>query len=280
MEFLKPKRLEAGDTIATISLSDGAAGLFPHVTKLPRKISSNFLDSIVISTPHALKDPNWIYNNPKARAEDLHWALENPEVKGIISNIGGYESVRILPYINHDLIRKFPKIFMGFSDLTIQLIGLLNARVVSFQGPSMMAGIATLKAYPYMQESVRQTLFEGYTRLLKAAPFWNETNVDWADSDYAAKAHLQLNVRQGEGWLWLQGNSRTEGHLIGGCIEVLEMLKGTHWWSKPEMFKNAVLYLETSNDVPPPANVEYWLRNYASLGDFERYFCLVYCQSP
>ncbi len=266
MEFLKPKRLEAGDTIAAISLSDGAAGLFPHVYETAKKNLEQLFGLKVISTPHALKDPNWIYKNPKARAEDLHWALENPEVKGIISNIGGYESVRILPYINHDLIRKFPKIFMGFSDSTIQLMSHLNAGVVSFQGPSMMAGIATLMAYPYMQESVRQTLFEGYTGLLKAAPFWNETNLDWADSDYAAKAHLPLNVRQGEGWLWLQGNSRTEGHLIGGCIEVLEMLKGTQWWPKPEMFKNAVLYLETSNDVPPPANVEYWLRNYASQG--------------
>lgn len=125
----------------------------------------------------------------------MHWALENPEVKGVFSTIGGYESVRILPYINHDLIYQHPKIFMGFSDSTIQLITFLNAGVVSFQGPSMMAGIATLKAYPYMQESVRQTFFEGYTGFLKAAPFWNETNLDWADSDYAAKAHLPLNVQ-------------------------------------------------------------------------------------
>ncbi len=65
--------------------------------------------------------------------------------------------------------------------------------------------------------------------------------------------------------MWLQGDKKVEGHLVGGCIEVLEMLKGTQWWPK-QVFKNAVLYLETSNDVPPVSNVEYWLRNYASQG--------------
>lgn len=158
MEFLKPKRLQIGDTIAAISLSDGDAILFPKVYETAKKNLEQIFGLKVIPTPHALKDPEWVYNNPKARAEDLHWALENPEVKGIISNIGGYESVRILPYVNHDVIRRFPKIFMGFSDSTIQLISFLNAGVVSFQGPSMMAGIATLKAYPYMQESVRRNL--------------------------------------------------------------------------------------------------------------------------
>jgi muramoyltetrapeptide carboxypeptidase LdcA involved in peptidoglycan recycling len=67
----------------------------------------------------------------------------------------------------------------------------------------------------------------------------------------------------------LQGEKRVEGHLLGGCIEVLEMLKGTVWWSKPELFQNAVLYLETSEEVPSVSTVEYWFRNYASQGILE-----------
>jgi muramoyltetrapeptide carboxypeptidase LdcA involved in peptidoglycan recycling len=53
---------------------------------------------------------------------------------------------------------------------------------------------------------------------------------------------------------------------VGGCIEVLEMLKGTQWWPKPELFQNAVLYLETSEEVPALSMVECWLRNYGSQG--------------
>jgi muramoyltetrapeptide carboxypeptidase LdcA involved in peptidoglycan recycling len=278
MDFIKPKRLQAGDTVAAITLSSGLAGIYPQVYETAKKNLGDIYGLKVITTPHALKDPDWIYNNPKARAEDLHWALENPEVKGIITMIGGYESVRILPFLNHKLIRKYPKVFLGFSDTTIQHVAFLNAGVTSFHGPSMLGGIAYIKAYPYMLESFRQVLFEGYTGTLQAASQWSETFLDWATPDYAAKAHEPPGLQEGEGWQWLQGEKRVEGHLLGGCIEVLEMLKGTVWWPKPELFQNAVLYLETSEEVPAPATVECWLRNYASQGILNSFSALLFAR--
>jgi muramoyltetrapeptide carboxypeptidase LdcA involved in peptidoglycan recycling len=266
MNFIKPPRLKAGDTVAVITLSSGLAELYPHVYETAKRNLEHLFGLKVITTPHALKNDDWIYNNPKVRAEDLHWALENPEVKGIIGMIGGDESVRILPYLNHDLIRQHHKVFVGFSDTDIQHVAFLNAGVTSFHGPSMLGGIAYIRAYPYMLESFRKILFEGYTGALHAAPQWSETFVDWGTPDYADKAHGALGLQAGEGWTWLQGEKRVEGHFIGGCIEVLEMLKGTQWWPKPELFQNAVLYLETSEEVPAPSTVEYWLRNYASQG--------------
>jgi muramoyltetrapeptide carboxypeptidase LdcA involved in peptidoglycan recycling len=68
----------------------------------------------VVETPNALEEPDWLYRNPRARADDLHWALENPGIQAIFSIIGGDESVRILPYLDLDLIRNHPKIMMGF----------------------------------------------------------------------------------------------------------------------------------------------------------------------
>jgi muramoyltetrapeptide carboxypeptidase LdcA involved in peptidoglycan recycling len=266
MTFIKPPRLKAGDTVAAITLSSGLAAIYPHVFETAKRNLEQIYGLKVITTPHALKDDDWIYHHPKERAEDLHWALKNPEVKGIISMIGGNESVRILPFLNHDLIRKHPKAFVGFSDTDIQHVAFLNAGVTSFHGPSMLAGIANLKAYPYMLESFRKILFEGYTGRLHAAPQWSETFVDWGTPNYAAKADEAPGLQAGEGWQWLQGEKRVEGHLVGGCIEVLEMLKGTQWWPKSELFQNAVLYLETSEEVPALVMVECWLRNYASQG--------------
>jgi muramoyltetrapeptide carboxypeptidase LdcA involved in peptidoglycan recycling len=63
----------------------------------------------VIHAPNAFRDPDWLYRNSKARAEDLHWALENPEVRALFSTIGGDESVRILPLVDPEHIRKDPK---------------------------------------------------------------------------------------------------------------------------------------------------------------------------
>ncbi len=266
MNFTRPPRLKTGDTVAAITLSSGLAGVYPHVYETAKRNLEDLFGLKVIPTPHALRDETWIYNHPKERAEDLHWALEHPEVNGIISMIGGYEAVRVLPYLNHDLLRKYPKVFMGFSDTTIQHVAFLNAGVTSFYGPSMLGGIAYIRAYPYMSDSLRHTLFEGYTGTLQAAPQWSETFLDWATPDYADKAHELLGLQAGESWQWLQGEKRVEGHLIGGCADVLEMLKGTQWWPKPELFQNAVLYLETSEEAAAPSSVEYWLRNYGSQG--------------
>jgi hypothetical protein len=58
----------------------------------------------VIETPNALRDPDWLYRNPKARADNLHWALRNDAVGAIFSTIGGHESVRILSHLDHELI--------------------------------------------------------------------------------------------------------------------------------------------------------------------------------
>ena len=267
MNLLKPPRLQPGDTVAAISLSSGLAGSYPQVYETAKRTLEETFGLTVIPTPHALRDEDWLYEHPERRADDLHWALTNPKVKGIFSCIGGYESVRILPFLKEEVIREHPKVFMGFSDSTVQHMAFFSAGVASFYGPSMLAGLSSLKAYPYTLESVHKTLFTAEpVGRLEPAPTWTETFLDWNTPDYAAKAGMPQPLQQGEGWVWLQGEARGEGHLLGGCADVLEMLKGTRWWPPLEDWRGAVLYLETSEEAPPPNLVEYWLRNYASQG--------------
>ena len=58
--------------------------------------------------------------------------------------------------------------------------------------------------------------------------------------------------------------------MIGGCIEVLEMIKGTKAWPKLKTWENSILFFETSEEKPEPTYVEYWLRNYGSQGNFTK----------
>lgn len=68
------------------------------------------------------------------------------------------------------------------------------------------------------------------------------------------------------GYEFLQGEGKIQGRLIGGCMDVLEMAKGTEIWPDKEKFKDSILFFETSEDKIPSANLGYWLRNYAALG--------------
>lgn len=265
--MIKPLRLQAGDTVAAISLSSGAAGQFRQVYEAAKRNLRGSLGLNLIETPNALRSDDWLYRNPEARADDLHWALANPEIKGVFSTIGGYESVRVLPFVDFDLIRENPKILLGYSDTTVMHIAFLRAGVTSLYGPSVMSGFADLNAFPYTK-SWTGRLLSGWHGSYDAAEGWTEDLSDWNAPDFEAEVAQPKSFQPG-GWRVVQGERRAEGRLIGGCMEVLEMLKGTRWWPEPELWQGAVIFLETSEDKPPPSQVEYWLRNYATQGILE-----------
>lgn len=91
---------------------------------------------------------------------------------------------------------------------------------------------------------------------------WTSEYLPWDISN----KDIQRNTYKNEGYEILQGNEIVKGRLIGGCIEVLEMIKGTEIWPSREQWENSILFIETSEDTPEPTYLEYWLRNYGSQG--------------
>jgi muramoyltetrapeptide carboxypeptidase LdcA involved in peptidoglycan recycling len=266
--LLKPQRLRPGDTVAAISLSSGFAAVVPHRYAAGKRQIEETFGVKIIETPNALRDPYWLYRNPLARAEDLHWALENADVRAIFSTIGGDESVRILPHLALDLIREHPKILMGASDNTVALTAFLRAGVIGYYGPPVLGDLAeNCGIQSFVSNAVRGTLFDGEPFDFEAAKSWSEEFIDWLDPTNLSR---QRTFVSSDGWAWLQGNSRVAGKLIGGCLDVLEFLKGTRWWIPKRLWDGAIFFAETSEEVPPPNLVGYWLRNYGSQGILQR----------
>lgn len=266
--MLRPPRLRRGDTVAAISLSSGLAALFPHRYEAGKRQLEETFGVRVVETPNALRDDEWLYRHPEARADDLHWALTEPGVAGIVSTIGGDESVRILPHLDLDLVRANPKVFLGFSDSTVTLTAFLLAGVTSFHGPALMTDLAeNAGMHPLVERGVRRALFEAEPFALEPAPEWTEEFLDWADPTLQERRRA---FAPSGGWAWLQGAAPAEGRLIGGCVEVLENLKGTAWWPPASLWDGAVLFLETSEEVPAPEQVGRWLRNYGMQGILAR----------
>ena len=119
MKKMKPQMLRPGSRIAAISLSWGGPGAIPYRYEIGKQQFEEAFGVTVIETEHALRDADWLARNPKARADDLMTAFVDETIDGIISTIGGEDSIRTLPYLDLDLIRNNPKVFMGFSDTTI-----------------------------------------------------------------------------------------------------------------------------------------------------------------
>lgn len=260
--------LRPGDTIALVSLSAGLSALFPHRHEAGKRQLADAFDVRVVEAPNALRDNGWLYANPEARADDLHWALANDDVDGIVTTIGGDDSIRTVPFLDLALIRDHPKVFVGLSDTTVQHLANLAAGIVTFYGPSLLHGFAeNAGLHPYTETSLRRAVFSAEPFELTAASEWTEEFLDWSNPT------LQERRRRwwpNPGWTWLQGEAPVEGRLVGGCMEVLEIAKGTPIWPTDEVWDGAIVLLEISEEAPPPAQVSHWLRNYVATGIFAR----------
>ena len=145
-----------------------------------------------------------------------------------------------------------------------------RAGLVSFYGPAIMAGFAENGGlFPYMMNSVRKTLFST-TPVGNIAPNtggWTVERLDWAKPENQSR---QRKLNPSTGWKFIQGKGIRRGRLLGGCFEVLDWLRGTGFWPEPDAWQGAILFLETSEEAPPPSAVLYGLRCYATMGILSR----------
>jgi muramoyltetrapeptide carboxypeptidase LdcA involved in peptidoglycan recycling len=273
--MIKPERLRAGDRVAVVSPSWGGPGTFPqrYAAGVAQLRAEFGLEAVAM--PHALRDAGWLARNPQARAEDLMAAFADPSLKGIIASIGGDDSLRILRHLDLGVIRANPKVFLGFSDTTMSHLACFKAGLVSFYGPTIMAGFAENGGmFPYMIAAVRRTLFE--TAPIGLVPpnraGWTVEHLDWGDPSLQTR---RRELQPSTGWRWLQGSGARSGRLLGGCLEVLDWARGTPFWPEPAAWDGAILFIETSEEAPPPQAVVRSLRSYAAQGILGRLAALL-----
>lgn len=268
--LIKPKSLKQGDTVATISLSWGGAGEILHRYEIGKRRLQEVFGLNVVETKNALKSADYISKNPKARAEDLMEAFSDKSIKAIISNIGGEDSIKTLPYTDINVIRQNPKIFLGFSDTTVTHFACYKAGLTSFYGTSLLVGFAENGGmHQYQIDDINRTLFSSLPvgQILHNKDGWTSEFLDWFDKSLQ---NTQRKLNDSKGWNFLQGSKKVQGQLIGGCVEVLEFLKGTDYWLDKSEWLDKILFLETSEEMMIPTNFRRVLRNYAAQGVFEK----------
>jgi len=267
--MLLPRRLAPGDTVAAISLSWGGPADIPHRYEAGKAQFEQEFGLRVQETEHALADAAFLAQHPEVRWEDWRRALLDPEIAGVIATIGGEDSVRLLPYVDFEVLRDHPKAFLGFSDSTVSHLMCQRAGLASFYGPSLMSDFAeNCGMLPFVADCFRRTLMTPEPAG-EFAPHggWTVQFLDWnVRENQATRRTFEPPVPP----RYLQGTGKHVGHVLGGCMEVLEFVRGTALWPSLEDWDGALLLLETSEEAPSTTLVRRWLRGYGSMGVLER----------
>lgn len=268
--LIKPKALQKGDQVALISLSWGGAQAFPLRYEIGKRQIQESFSLRVVEAKHAKKDPEWLRDNPEARADDLMSVFTDPDIKGIISIIGGSDSYKIIPYVDLNIIKENPKIFMGYSDTTMSHFLCYKAGLSSFYGPAVMTSLADGGGIlAYTRKMLEKTLFaSGPLGILPdyTGPWCNKF-VNWGDGDQENKLR---SFYKPQTMKFFNSGETVKGKLIGGCVETLVQMIETEIWPTVAEWENKIIFLEISEDCTGLGHLKDSLKSLSKAGMFSK----------
>ncbi|MGC4105192.1 MAG: LD-carboxypeptidase [Thermomicrobiales bacterium] len=273
MSGIKPRALQPGDTIGIVSPAwFGGESFVPRARNGIRRLEA--LGFKVIVAPHAFHNRGHASETAERRADDINAMFANPDVAMLMATIGGTHACEVLPLLDWELIRRNPKIVMGYSDITALNVGSFAATgLCTINGPYLMSDWAEYPQMPPISE-------EWALRLLMRAeppgaiPFseeWTNEFLDWETGEDRTRAR---RTQPNAGWAVVRAGTAT-GRLVGGCIESLDLLRGTRFW--PDL-EGCILFLETAGDINSPVATDELLAGLDLMGVFDQIVGLLFAK--
>ena len=256
-----PPKLRPGDTIAVFSPSAPITATVPSRYLRGKAYLESKGFRVVVGCLTGKQD-GYRSGSIQERAEELNRLLRDPDVRCVMSSIGGYNSNALLPHIDYDALRADPKIIIGYSDVTALLLGIYaQTGITTYYGPAMAASFGEFP--PFVDETYQyfsEILLEGaaFPHLLPTPKLWTEEFIDWAGQDRGKNGVPNRLVTLQSG--------RAVGRLIGGNLNTMAGIWGTPYM--PEIRKGDILLIEDS--LKSAAEVERSFVHLKLAGVFDR----------
>ncbi len=263
-QFQPLRKLQAGDKVAILSPSFAAPARWPHVYALGLARLRDKFGLIPVEFPTTAK----LEAFKQERAADLLAAFTDPDIKAVISTLGGDDQVTYVKNLPDEPFRSHPKPYFGYSDNTHFMNHLWLNGVPSFYGGALFTQFAqTPEIDPFADKYLRLALFQTGEFEIGASAALNDIGVSWDDPDNFTKAKFfEPNL----GWHW-DGTADTSGVTWGGCLESLdEILRHGVRMPSLDQFEDIVLITETSEEIPEHDYVRRVYRAFGERGILER----------
>lgn len=217
--LIHPQHLEPGSTLGIIA----PASAPPDPKNVDRAIAA--LEKLRFKTKLAKnvhKRLGFLAGSDRERAADVMQMFTDKKVDGIICVRGGYGTARLLPLLDYAAIKRNPKIFVGYSDITsLHCAFLVKSNLISFHGPMLNSDFAHDDMPAFTTQSFLRML-------MRPEPY----------GDIAAGYDGRVKTLRG---------GMAQGQLIGGNLSILCASLGTPW--QPP-FRDRILFFEDVDEVP------------------------------
>lgn len=235
-EVTKPKALKEGDMIGVIA----PAG---PVDKERLQQGGETLKKMgfrVRYEPSILESFRYLAGSDRRRGEEINRMFADPDVQGIFCARGGYGSARALRFVDENVVKRNPKIFLGYSDITSFLLYLYTrCSLVTFHGPMVTIDLC--------KPVTDKTRFSFLNTLTQSKP-----------------AQDQVNLK-------ILKDGSAEGILLGGCLSVLIHSLATSY--EPDL-RGKILFLEDIDE--PPYRIDRMLTHLKNAGKLQQASAIVF----
>lgn len=202
---------------------------------------------------------------PQERAAEFMALVRDPEIRGMISTIGGNNSSSMIPYLDFEEIRRHPKVICGYSDVTsLHLAILAYSGLRTFYGPSVMTWFGEWPdGVPESVESFLAATRDHLSgsRKLKPPSRWSHHARRWDNGDWK---NIPREWKPNAGWKVLNEGEATADVLVAN-LNLLCSAAGTSYF--PDLTGRVLLIEQMSVSL---ANDERCLRQLQLMGVFER----------
>ena len=216
--------------------------------------------------PNSRKGLTFTREHPEERAADLLQAFRDPDIDMILCAIGGDDTYKLLPYLfdNNELAGAVSdKVFLGFSDTTVNHFMLHKVGLSGFYGQSFLSDVCELEdeMLPYTRKYFEELILTGRIKEIRPSSLWYEERKSFGED----QAGVPRVSHPDHGFELLQGDPVFYGEILGGCIDsMFEMFDPCRYADMPELCKKyslfpdrddwegKILLIESSEEKMPP----------------------------
>ena len=253
--------------IGIVSLSSGILGedFVSHEVKIGIERLKKYGIEVEF-LPNSTKGIEFLKNNPKARAKDLIDAFKDDSIDMILCAIGGDDTYKLLPYLfeNNELeMAVKQKIFLGFSDTTMNHFMLNKVGIKTFYGQAFLPDVCELskEMLPYSKHFFEELINNGEIKEIYSSDVWYNEREDFSEKAIG----ISMEEHYNRGFELIRGNAKFEGKILGGCLDsIFDIFDNSRYedtvylcqkynlFPSLDEWKNKILLLETSEERPKP----------------------------